>query len=168
MSLKEHEYIRQTLERYTNSKLEDFCDHVLITNFRQYIKRFKEKTKGKSAEGNFRIVNAKEMNCTLIDFGIGSPQAALIINCLAYLDNLKSVIMLGMCGGIDDILEVGDFLVPSAAIRGEGTSRHYLPHEFPAIPASSVNLYCIGAVRKVGLTPPVRHRLHHRQAAVGI
>jgi AMP nucleosidase len=93
------------------------------------------------------------MNCTLIDFGIGSPQAALIINCLAYLDNLKSVIMLGMCGGIDDILEVGDFLVPSAAIRGEGTSRHYLPHEFPAIPASSVNLYCIGAVRKVGLTP---------------
>ncbi|MGD9139353.1 MAG: hypothetical protein PVH42_21500, partial [Desulfobacterales bacterium] len=105
------------------------------------------------SEGNFRIINAKDMNCTLIDFGIGSPQAALIINCLAYLDNLKSVIMLGMCGGIDDILEVGDFLVPSAAIRGEGTSRHYLPHEFPAIPASSVNLYCIGAVRKVGLTP---------------
>ena len=96
MSLKEHEYIRQTLERYTNSKLEDFCDHVLITNFKQYIKRFKEKTKGKSAEGNFRIVHAKEMNCTLIDFGIGSPQAALIINCLAYLDNLISVIMLGM------------------------------------------------------------------------
>ena len=89
----------------------------------------------------------------MIDFGIGSPQAALIINCLAYLDNLKSVIMLGMCGGIDDILEVGDFLVPSAAVRGEGTSRHYLPLEFPAIPASSVNLYCIGAVRKVGLIP---------------
>ncbi len=153
MSLKEHEYIRQTLERYTNSKLEDFCDHVLITNFKQYIKRFQEITKGKFSEGNFRIVNAKEINCTMIDFGIGSPQAALIINCLAYLDNLKSVIMLGMCGGIDDVLEVGDFLVPSAAIRGEGTSRHYLPLEFPAIPASSVNLYCIGAVRKFGLTP---------------
>jgi len=153
MSLKEHEYIRQTLERYTNCKLENFCDHVLITNFKQYIKRFREKTKGKYAEGNFRIVNAADINCTMIDFGIGSPQAALIINCLAYLDNLKSVVMLGMCGGIDDILEVGDFLVPSAAIRGEGTSRHYLPQEFPAIPASSVNLYCIGAVRKMSLTP---------------
>jgi AMP nucleosidase len=58
-----------------------------------------------------------------------------------------------MCGGIDDILEVGNFLIPSAAIRGEGTSRHYLPPEFPAIPASSVNLYCIGAVRKIGMTP---------------
>ncbi len=153
MSLKEHEYVRQTLERYTNCKLEQFCDHVLITNFKQYIKRFQEHTKGKYFEGNFRIVNAPEKNCTMIDFGIGSPQAALIINCLAYLDNLKSVIMLGMCGGIDDILKVGNFLVPSAAIRGEGTSRHYLPLEFPAIPASSVNLYCIGAVRKVGLTP---------------
>ena len=153
MSLKEHEYVRQTLERYTNCKLDQFNEHVLITNFKQYIKRFQQKTKGKYSEGNFRIVNAPEINCTMIDFGIGSPQAALIINCLAYLDILKSVIMLGMCGGIDDILEVGDFLVPSAAIRGEGTSRHYLPPEFPAIPASSVNLYCIGAVRKIGLTP---------------
>ena len=153
MALKEHEYIRQTLERYTNCPLDHFCDHVLITNFRQYAERFREKTKGEFAEGNFRIVNDKEANCTLIDFGIGSPQAALIINCLAYLDNLKSVVMLGMCGGIDDILEVGDFVVPSAAIRGEGTSRHYLPKEFPAIPASSVNLYCIGAVKKAGLIP---------------
>ncbi len=62
--------------------------------------------------------------------------------------------MLGMCGGIDDVLEVGNFIVPSAAIRGEGTSRHYLPQEFPAIPASSVNLYCIGSLRKKNL--PVR------------
>jgi AMP nucleosidase len=50
MSLKEHEYIRQTLELYTNSKLEDFCEHVLITNFKQYIKRFQEKTKGKLSD----------------------------------------------------------------------------------------------------------------------
>lgn len=153
MTLKEHEYIRQTLERYTNSRLEDLCEHVLITNFRQYVNRFQERVQGAYSEGNFRIVNAKDINCTMIDFGIGSPQAALIINCLAYLDNLKSVIMVGMCGGIDDILEIGDFIVPSAAIRGEGTSRHYLPQEFPAIPASSVNLYCIGAVRKMGLSP---------------
>ena len=153
MKIKEHEYVRQTLERYTNCRLDDFCDHVLITNFKNYILRFQEKTKGTYSEGNFRIVNAKNLNCTMIDIGIGSPQAALIINCLAYLDNLKSIIMLGMCGGVDDILEEGDFIVPSAAIRGEGTSRHYLPPEFPAIPASSVNLYCIGALRQWELGP---------------
>ena len=153
MQLKEHEYVRQTLERYTNCDLDDFCEYVLVTNFKKYIDCFQEKTNGTYSEGNFRIVNANDLNCTMIDFGIGSPQAALTINCLAYLDKLKTVIMLGMCGGIDDVLEEGDFLIPSAAIRGEGTSRHYLPPEFPAIPASSVNLYCIGAVRQTGLIP---------------
>jgi AMP nucleosidase len=153
MTIKEHEYIRQTLERYTNLPLEDFQEHIVITNFKRYLLRFQEKTNAKVTEGNFRTASSRELNCTMIDFGIGSPQAALLINCLAYLNGLKSVIMLGMCGGIDDVLEVGDFLVPSAAIRGEGTSRHYLPLEFPAIPASSVNLYCIGAVRQVAKPP---------------
>jgi len=151
--IKEHEYIRQTLERYTNCPLDRFCDFLLITNFRQYITAFRDRTGGTLSEGNFRIVNAPDLNCTMIDFGIGSPQAALLINCLAYLDNLKAVVMLGMCGGIDDILEIGDFVVPTAAIRGEGTSRHYIPPEFPAIPASSVNLFCIGAVRAKAYTP---------------
>ncbi len=153
MRLREHEYIRQTLERYTDSPLDKFCDHVVITNFKRYAEHFQEKTGGEYSEGNFRAVHAPDINCTLIDFGIGSPQAALVVNCLAYLDNLKSIIMLGMCGGIDDILEVGDYVVPSAAIRGEGTSRHYLSPEFPAIPASSVNLFCMGAVKREGLTP---------------
>ncbi|SMC16918.1 AMP nucleosidase [Desulfacinum hydrothermale DSM 13146] len=153
MRLKEHEYVRQTLERYTGLSLDRFCEHVIITNFRRYTQCFREKTGGEFSEGNFRVVTVPDRNCTLIDFGIGSPQAALVIHCLAYLDQLKSVIMLGMCGGIDDTLEVGDFVVPSAAIRGEGTSRHYLPREFPAIPASSVNLFCIGAVKRAQMVP---------------
>ncbi len=153
MQLKEHDYIRQTLERYTGSALEEFCDHLLITNFKRYVQRFQERTSGRFSEGNFRVVHARDIDCTMIDFGIGSPQAALLIHCLAFLDHLKSVIMLGMCGGIDDTLEIGDFLVPSAAIRGEGTSRHYLPAEFPAIPASAVNLYCLGAVKQLKRKP---------------
>jgi AMP nucleosidase len=153
MGLKEHEYIRQTLERYTNCKLEDFCSHILITNFRRYIEAFSSRTGCEIHQGNFRVVNVPELDCSMIDFGIGSPQAALVINGLAYLDNLKSVVMLGMCGGIDDILEVGDFVVPTAAIRGEGSSRHYLPVEFPAIPAMSVNLLCLGAVKSRQFTP---------------
>lgn len=153
MILKEHEYVRQTLERYTNSELDAFCEHILITNFRPYVKWFHEETGSDCHEGNFRVVHARDLNCSMVDFGIGSPQAALLIHCLAFLEKLKSVIMLGMCGGIDDILEVGDFVIPSAAVRGEGTSRHYLPVEFPAIPASSVNLFCIGALKHAGITP---------------
>ncbi len=153
MALREYEYIRQTLERYTGSPLDEFGSFVIITNFKKYIETFRELYGGVHHEENFQVVHLPERDCSIVDFGIGSPQAALIINCLAYLDNLKAVVMLGMCGGIDDILEIGDFVVPSAAIRGEGTSRHYLPKEFPAIPASSVNLYCIGALRKYGISP---------------
>lgn len=76
MILKEHEYIKQTLERYTNCPLEELCDHILITNFKQYVRAFADKTQSRYSEGNFRIVNAKDRNCTMIDFGIGSPQAA--------------------------------------------------------------------------------------------
>jgi len=153
MGLKEHEYIRQTLERYTDCPLGQFCDFLLITNFKQYVKAFESRTHGEYHEGNFMLVNAPDINCTMIEFGIGSPQAALVVNCLAFLDNLKAVVMLGMCGGIEDTLEIGDLIIPTAAIRGEGTSRHYLPSEFPAIPASSVNMFCIGAVKKTGFTP---------------
>ena len=103
---------------------------MLITNFRQYIKAFSERAGCEILEGNFRIANAPDLDCTMIDFGIGSPQAALVINGLAYLDNLKSVIMLGMCGGIDDILEVGDFVVPTAAIRGRAPAATTCPSNF--------------------------------------
>jgi AMP nucleosidase len=83
MTIKEYGYVRQTLERYTNCSLDAVCDHLLITNFRQYANRFKEKNGGDSSEGNFRVVNVRDINCTMIDFGIGSLQAALLINCLA-------------------------------------------------------------------------------------
>ena len=99
MALKEHEYIKQTLERYTNSRLEDICEYVLITNFKQYMNRFKEKFKGDYSEGNFGIVNVKKMNCTMIDFGIGSPPGRSPYQLSCYLDGLKAVVMLGMCGG---------------------------------------------------------------------
>lgn len=153
MGIKEHEYIRQTLERYTNCDPHEFCEHVLITSFKRYIHRFRDKTRGDYFEGNFRIVNAKDLNVTMIDFGIGSPQAALLIHCLTYLENVHAVIMLGMCGGIDDTLEIGDFVIPSAAIRGEGTSSHYLSPEFPAIPTAAINIYCINAVKDADHIP---------------
>jgi hypothetical protein len=74
---------------HCNCLWHEFCGYILITNFRQYIQEFADRTKGDFHEGNFRIVNARDINCTMIDFGIGSPQAALLVNCLAYLDNLN-------------------------------------------------------------------------------
>ncbi len=49
----------------TNCRMEDICDHILITNFKKYILRFQEQTKAKYSKGNFRIANAKDINCTM-------------------------------------------------------------------------------------------------------
>nr|HID58073.1 AMP nucleosidase [Desulfobacterales bacterium] len=151
--LKEHEYARHTLERYTDCHLKDFRSHIILTNFNRYVDCFCKKTKGTVRKAQFSTVHVPDMDCTLINFGIGSPQAALVMHCLAFVDGLKSVIMLGMCGGIDDVLKVGDFIIPSACIRGEGSSRHYLPIEFPAIPTFAINKFCFKTVKEMGFNP---------------
>ena len=74
--------------------------------------------------------------------------AGIVMHCLSFLDNLECVLMLGMCGGIGDALELGDFLIPTASVRDEGTSRHYLPHNVPAQPSFSVNRICEAVIRK--------------------
>ncbi len=151
--LKEHEYARYTIERYTGCEAKDFQSHIILTNFNRYVECFADKTGAAIHDANFRTVHVPEMNCTLINFGIGSPQAALVMHCIAFLDNIKSVVMLGMCGGIDDVLKVGDFVIPAACIRAEGSSRHYLPPEFPAIPTFAINKFCFKTVRDTGLFP---------------
>jgi len=47
----------------------------------------------------------------------------------------KAVLFLGKCGGVKHRAELGDFILPIAAIRGEGTSTDYFPPEVPALPA---------------------------------
>jgi AMP nucleosidase len=71
---------------------------------------------------------------TMINFGMGSANAATVMDLLsAYLP--KAVLFLGKCGGLKKKNELGDLVLPIAAIRGEGTSNDYLPPEVPALPA---------------------------------
>ena len=44
------------------------------------------------------VVHSKKAGVSIVDFSIGSPTAALIIELLATLDP-KAVLLLGMCGG---------------------------------------------------------------------
>ena len=74
---------------------------------------------------------------TIINFGIGSPNAALIMDLLSSIQP-KAVLFLGKCGGLKKKNAVGDLILPIAAIRGEGTSNDYFPAEVPALPAFSL------------------------------
>jgi AMP nucleosidase len=73
-------------------------------------------------------------NITIINFGMGSPNAATIMDLLTAIMP-KAVLFLGKCGGLKKRDKIGDLILPIAAIRGEGTSNDYFPPEVPALPA---------------------------------
>ncbi len=65
---------------------------------------------------------------------MGSAMAATMMDLLSAISP-KAVLFLGKCGGLKKKTQVGDLILPIAAIRGEGTSNDYLPVEVPALPS---------------------------------
>jgi AMP nucleosidase len=127
------EIVSDWLPRYTGRKLEDFGEYVLLTNFANYVEIFAERF-GVEVVGRDRpMQSATAKNMTMLNFGMGSAMAATCMDLLAAIDP-KAVLFLGKCGGLKKA-KVGDFILPIAAIRGEGTSNDYLPAEVPALPS---------------------------------
>lgn len=132
--LRPDSYARHTLERYTGSSVKEFRSNILLCNFERYVESFADHTGNEIQSGYWNVSHDAERDISIINHGVGSPSAGIVMHCLSFLDNIKSVLMLGMCGGIEDDCEIGDLIVPTASIRDEGTSRHYLPQDVPAIP----------------------------------
>ncbi len=130
------------LERYTGTKPEDYQKQIILTNFGHYLDRFEvlcddaEMTEGSAMQAG----HSKNMGVSIINFSIGSPVAALIIEVLATADP-KAVLFLGICGGLHRSLKVGDFIIPTAAIRDEGASRHFMPPQVPALPTFKIQKF---------------------------
>lgn len=122
------------LVRYTHRPLDYFTPYVLLTNFNGYIDMFCEQCKTETVDykANMRTVSADGI--TMINFGMGSPNAALIMDLLSAV-NPAACLFLGKCGGISNKTKLGDYILPLAGIRGEGTSNDYFPPEIPALPA---------------------------------
>jgi AMP nucleosidase len=133
MKTKE-EIVENWLPRYTGTALDEFGEYILLTNFGKYVDLFAEwnnvEVKGRSNP----MPNATANNITIINFGMGSPVAATMLDLLAAIKP-KAVLFLGKCGGLKKKNELGDFILPIAAIRGEGTSNDYFPAEVPALPS---------------------------------
>ena len=123
----------ETLERYSGSPVEDFCSNLIITNFPQYVDYFAKTRKVKSFEGSmFKGAHFPGEDISILDFKIGSPAAALVVDVCSFL-SVRSAIFLGMCGGLRRRYQIGEYLVPVASIRAEGTSDYYFPKEVPAL-----------------------------------
>ncbi|MBX7172301.1 MAG: AMP nucleosidase [Pyrinomonadaceae bacterium] len=128
------EIVENWLPRYTGEKLENFGKYILICNFHNYIEKFAAMHKVEVIGAGKPMQCATAENITIINFGMGSASAATCMDLLSALKP-KAVLFLGKCGGLKKKNQVGDFVLPIAAIRGEGTSNDYFPPEVPALPA---------------------------------
>jgi len=127
------EIVQDWLPRYTGAPIESFTKHILLTNFINYVEMFAE-ARGCEILGRGKPMQmASDGEICIINFGMGSPLAATIMDLLSAAKP-QAVLFLGKCGGLKKT-EVGDFILPIAAIRGEGTSNDYFPPEIPALPS---------------------------------
>jgi AMP nucleosidase len=128
------EIVENWLPRYTGTPVNGFGQYILLTNFSNYVELFAKKYQVPILGQDRTMQTATANNITIINFGMGSPMAATIMDLLSAIMP-KAVLFLGKCGGLKKTTTIGDFIIPLAAIRGEGTSNEYLPEEVPALPS---------------------------------
>jgi len=122
------------LPRYTGVPLKNFGRYILLTNFQRYVQLFAQWHRVPVMGKDRPMPSATAGGITIINFGMGSATAATVMDLLSAI-NPKAVLFLGKCGGIKHRAELGDLILPIAAIRGEGTSNDYFPPEVPALPS---------------------------------
>ncbi|MFV0365223.1 MAG: AMP nucleosidase [Mangrovibacterium sp.] len=146
MKTKE-EIVANWLPRYTGVSLEKFGKYILLTNFHNYVEIFAERF-GVEVDGlDKNMPSATANDITIINFGMGSPNAAIVMDLLSAIEP-HAVLFLGKCGGLKKKNKLGDLILPIAAIRSEGTSNDYLPPEVPALPAFSLQRAVSTAIRE--------------------
>jgi AMP nucleosidase len=129
-----NEIVDNWLPRYTGREINDFSKYIILVNFGDYVKRFAEHHRVEVFGSDKAMPNAKAEGVTIINFGMGSANAATIMDLLSAVKP-KAVLFLGKCGGLKKKNQLGDLILPIAAIRGDGTSNDYMPPEVPAMPA---------------------------------
>ncbi len=142
--------VENWLPRYTGTAAEEFGRHILLTNFNNYVEMFAG-FQGVEVEGRDRpMPNATSEDITIINFGMGSANAATVMDLLSAISP-RAVLFLGKCGGLKKKNKIGDMILPIAAIRGEGTSNDYLPPEVPALPSFNLQRAVSHTVREYEL-----------------
>jgi AMP nucleosidase len=152
------EIAKNWLTRYTGTKLDEFGDYMLLTNFDNYVSKFAEKFDCDiRGEGRPMQTATNSKGLTIVNFGIGSANAATIMD-LLIARHPKGVLFLGKCGGLKKSTEIGHFILPIAAIRGDGTSNDYLPSEVPALPSFKLHKFVSDKI--------MAHKLEYRTGVI--
>jgi AMP nucleosidase len=128
------EIVENWLPRYTGVPLNKFGDYILLTNFDRYVQLFAQWHRVPVMGKDKPMSSATSGDISIINFGMGSATAATVMDLLSAIKP-KAVLFLGKCGGVKHRAEIGDLILPIAAVRGEGASNDYFPPEVPALPS---------------------------------
>jgi AMP nucleosidase len=131
------EIVKDWITRYTGIEIANFGEYILLTNFQKYVDEFASLNNVEVNGLDKNMPSSTNNNITIINFGMGSPNAATVMDLLTALMP-KAVLFLGKCGGLKNRIKIGDYILPIGAIRGEGTSNDYFPIEVPAMPSFSL------------------------------
>lgn len=146
---RKEDIVKNWLPRYTGTALEDFGEYILLTNFNNYVDLFADLYEVEIQGKDKAMPNATADGITIINFSMGSANAATIMDLLSAIQP-KACLFLGKCGGLKRKNEIGDYILPIAAIRGEGTSDDYFPKEVPALPAFTLQRAVSSTIRSLG------------------
>ncbi len=144
-----NEIVENWLPRYTGRPLKEFTKHIILTNFNHYVELFSKWHNVPIVGEEHNMPNCSADGITILNFGMGSPNAATIMDLLSAVDP-QAVLFLGKCGGLKRKNTLGDLILPIAAIRSDGTSNDYLPPEIPALPAFSLQRAVSTTIRDYG------------------
>jgi len=150
--------VENWLPRYTGMEIDAFGDYILLTNFSNYLEKFAAKFNA-PIHGQNKPMQActNQDGITMVNFGMGSPNAATIMDLLS-ARKPKGVLLLGKCGGLKPSTEIGHFILPIGAVRGEGTSDDYYPPEVPALPSFKLHKFVSSKLLK--------HKLDYRTGVI--
>ena len=143
------EIVENWLPRYTGLQLEEFGQYIILTNFKNYIENFSRIMEVPVRGLDNPMQSATKDNITIINFSMGSPMAATIMDLLTAVKP-KAVLFLGKTGSLKSYIGKGELLLPIAAIRGEGTANDYFPPEVPALPAFNLQKAISTTIREYG------------------
>jgi AMP nucleosidase len=146
--ITKEEIVKNWLPRYTGTKLEEFGQYILLVNFLNYVEKFAEENNCPiRGLGSPMQTATSDDGITIINFGIGSPNAATVMDLLLAVKP-KACLLLGKCGGLKKNVSTGDFILPIGALR-EGTNlNHYFPPEVPALPSFLLHRTVAGVVQR--------------------
>ena len=148
MKTKE-DIVQNWLPRYTGTPLEDFGKYILLVNFSNYVQMFARMNNTRICCEDKPMPNATAEGITIINFGMGSANAATVMDLLSAIKP-RAVLFLGKCGGLKEKIQLGDLILPIAAIRGDGASNDYFPPEVPALPAFNLQKAVSTTIRNYG------------------